>query len=311
MALRKPARLPKSLRRPVSRETRVLARAYCHTPERARRNRRERFLRGFRRVERSAATLLREFRVWLVAGACVLVIAGICVLLFAPVLAVRTINVRRQDPRIDIEEIERTLQPLFHDRLPLISKKQVQDLLAEEYPDIERIEVAKNYPSTLTVSIYLEPVVASVIIDDAEDTLASGTGSTASGTEFSYITRGGMFVTSPLRLITTVPIETLHLTDWGIRPTNRTHLLAPEDLQAIFGARDTLRIDFGLKTTTMTLFQRAREFHIRTTAVTLWFDLQSPLSVQFQRFREFLKNSSLDQAKEYIDLRIADKVVYR
>jgi hypothetical protein len=229
--------------------------------------------------------------------------------LFAPVLAVRKINIRRQDPRIDIEDIQRTLHPLFRDRLPFVSKRQVQDLLEEEYPDIDHIEITKEYPSTLIVSIFLEPVTVSAIIDTPADTSASGALATGSG--YSYITRSGMFVMSPIRLTTSGPIETIHLTDWGVRPQNRTPLIDPTFLQTVFAARDTLRADFGLKTTKITIFLRAKEFHIKTATVTLWFDLTSHLSVQFGRFREFLKNSSLDQAKEYIDLRIADKIVYR
>ena len=72
-----------------------------------------------------------------------------------------------------------------------------------------------------------------------------------------------------------------------------------------------LRSDFGLSAKDITIFLRAKEFHIRTEKVALWFDLTSPLSVQFQRFRELLKNLPLDQVKEYIDLRIADKIVYK
>ena len=68
---------------------------------------------------------------------------------------------------------------------------------------------------------------------------------------------------------------------------------------------------FALSIGAIIVYVRAQEFHIRTNKVTLWFDLRSSLSVQLQRFREFLKTVPLDQAKEYVDLRIADKIIYK
>ena len=126
-----------------------------------------------------------------------------------------------------------------------------------------------------------------------------------------YVTKSGIFVASPIKLTSSLPIETLRVTDWGIRPQNRTRVISPSFLQMIFSARDILRTDFGLVVKDIVVYLRAREFHIRTNRVTLWFDLTSPLSIQFQHFREFLKNLPLNQVKEYIDLRVTDKIVYK
>jgi hypothetical protein len=268
--------------------------------------------RFFRRISHTSSAILSEFRIWLLIGISVVILASVSFLLFSPVFDVRYIHIRRQDPRIDIEEIEQALTPLFKQRLLFVTKGQIASLLQPEHPDIETVDIRKEYPSTLTITIHLEPVVATVTIDDTTENSLAGSGSTLTTSgAFLYLTRSGIFVVSPIKLTSTVPIEMLRLTDWGIRPQNRTNVIDPKFLQIIFAARDTLRTDFGLKSMDIVLYLRAREFHIRTNKVSLWFDLTSPLSVQFQRFREFLKNLSLDQAKEYIDLRIADRIVYR
>jgi hypothetical protein len=119
-----------------------------------------------------------------------------------------------------------------------------------------------------------------------------------------------VYFSTPIK-ITKQKLETLEVTDWAIHPQDRSELLSPNFLKTMFLARDTLRRDFGLESQKITIYVRAKEFHIKTPKVTLWFDLRSELPVQFQRFREFLKALSLDQAKEYIDLRIADKIVYK
>jgi hypothetical protein len=313
MPLKAPAKLPKHLRRRASPLTRTLARKYCQVPDRRARRRKEMFVRFSRKAAKFSAFVASEFRIWMLIGAGTIVVGVVAILLFAPFFDVREMHVKRQDPRIDPEEIQETLSPLFKQRLVLVTRGQVEAMLQSAYPDVERVDIAKEYPSTLQVTVYLEPVAAQVKIDEGDlQATASGSMITGSGTveTYSYVTKSGFFVTSPIRL-TSSPLPVLTITDWAIRPQNRTVLLQPDFLQNIFLARDTLRRDFGLTTVSTIVFLRAQEFHIRTNKLVLWFDLRSPLTVQFQRFRRFLKEVPIDQTKEYVDLRIADKIIYR
>lgn len=311
MPMKASRKLPKRFNRQAGPLTKSLARSYYGGPQRRIRRRKEMFARWGRKMARFSDMVISEFRLWIAIGTGIIILTVAGTLLFAPFFDVREMKVRRQDPRIDPEEIQQTLSPLFKQRLVLVTRNQVAGMLHAEYPEIERVEISKDYPSTLSVSVYLESVAAEVVIADDMD-VGSGSGSTTgSGTDvYTYVTRKGTFVTSPIRLAGG-PYPKLTVTDWGIRPQNRTPLLAPEFLQTIFLARDALRRDFGLQSENISIYLRAQEFHIKTNKTTLWFDLRSPLNVQFQRFREFLKTLSLDQAKEYIDLRIADKIIYK
>lgn len=311
MSMKASRKLPKRFNRQAGPLTKSLARSYYGGPQRRMRRRKEMFARWGRKMARFSDMVLSEFRLWLAIGTGIIILTVAAALLFAPFFDVREMKVRRQDPRIDPEEIQQTLSPLFKQRLVLVTRSQVASMLQAEYPEIERVEISKDYPSTLSVSVYLESVAAEVIIADDADVNAGSGSTTGSGRDlYTYVTRKGTFVTSPIRL-TGGPYPKLTVTDWGIRPQNRTTLLTPEFLQTIFLARDALRRDFGLQSQNISIYLRAQEFHIKTNKATLWFDLRSPLNVQFQRFREFLKTLSLDQAKEYIDLRIADKIIYK
>lgn len=312
MSLKAPSKLPKSLRRRVSPQTRSLARKYCGVVDRRARRRKEFFVRMSRRTTKLRGVIASEFKIWTLIGAAIISVTVIAILLFSPYFDVREMQIRRQDPRIDPEEIQETLSPLFHQKLLLVSRSQVMAMLATTYPDIEKVEIAKNYPSKLTITVYLEPVVAEVKIDEgSSDATASGALVTGSGTNtYSYVTKRGLFITSPMKLDTT-PLPIITITDWAIRPQNRSLLLAETFLHNAFLARDTLRRDFGLTTVNTVVFLRAQEFHIQTNKANLWFDLRSPLNVQFQRFRSLLKTVSFDDVKDYIDLRIADKIIYQ
>ena len=309
MPLKKPIRLPRNLRRSASPATRRFAIKHYRSADRRSWRRKEFVVRFGRKATKIWSVIASEFRLWMVIAAAGIVIVILAILLLSPFFDVRSMHIRRQDARIDPEEIQQTLSPLFKQRLVLVTRTQVASMLQAEYPDIERVEIGKEYPSTLNVTVYLDPVIARVTLDEDEKT-ESGSLAGSGNTLHLYVTRRGFFVASPITL-TSSPLPTLILTDWSIRPDNRQRVLDPDFLREIFLARDILRRDFGLSTTGIMVYVRAKEFHIRTNKVVLWFDLQSPLPVQFQRFRQLLKTVSMEQIKEYADLRIADKIVYK
>ncbi len=311
MSLRPPSRLPKSLNRPTGPMAQSIAKRYSRAPARGFKRRREQFGRNTRRWNKSLKVFWVEFRMWLAILLAAVILVGICTLLFSPIFNVKQIQIRRQDPRIDIEEIQQALSPLFQGRLLFVSKAQVTEMLSEQFPDIRSVDIEKTYPSTLAVSLYLDPVIAELDLEGEDQPVVTGTGATETGSmTYAYVTSRGHAVFSSIKL-SKEKLPRIILVDWGVRPANRSLVIAPAVLRTLFDARNTLQTDFGYQVTGMTMYLRAQEFHIRLEKVSLWFDLSSPLDVQFRRFREFLRSLSLDQVKEYIDLRISDRVIYK
>lgn len=265
-------------------------------------------MRWVRKMKRLWTTIVEEIRTWLLIAAVLLAAATAGILLFSPYFNVREINIRRQDARVDIEEVQKILSPLFNERLLFVSRSQVRHLLSVAIPDLQSVEIDKDYPSSLTVTVVLDTLMAEVLIDAIDGSGATIVGS-GSGLH-RYITRGGYLVSSPIAL-SDEPYQKITLTDWAIAPTDRTFVFNPEELKTILIASDVLRRDYGLVTAGITYFMRAREYHILTDKAELWFDLASPLSEQLQRFRQFLAEASLDDVQDYIDLRIADTIVYK
>ncbi len=306
MPLRKPGRLPKHLNRPASPFIRSMTRKYYRKT--VARKRQRMFAHTGRHWSKILKIVGMEIRVWAGIAVVLTLLTTIAILLFSPVFDVKQIQIRRQDARVDIEEVEQVLSPLFSTRLPFVTKSQVLTLLEVPYPDIRQIDVSKRYPSTLVVTISLDPVIAELKLD--APLIQSGSGAVTGSGSYAYITSAGYAVFSPIAL-SEDPLPSIRLTDWGIAPTNRTFLLSPDFLKTAFAAQDMLRVNFGFNVSETLVFLRAREFHIRANSVWLWFDLSSPLPLQFQRFRDFLKTVPLNQVKEYVDLRISDRVMYK
>ncbi len=305
MPLRPASRIPKRLNRPTSNYTRSLVRKR-HRGRSV--NRGKQTLQSFgRKIEKMGRIIARECKFWLVILTIGSVAATAGMLMFSSIFNVKSINVKRQDARLDIESIQRALSPLFDSRLYLVSKSDVSELL-EGFPDVIAIDMQKDYPSNLTVALHLDPLVAELSVEGGAE---RGTGSVLGDADpFFFLTSRGYVVSSPTNLSSgALPLFTVR--DWGIRPVNHTHLLSEELLLTIFRSRDMLADTFGLPVTGTTVFLRAREFHLASNERSFWFDAASPLEEQFENLRSFLRTLTLEDAREYIDLRLSGKVVYK
>ena len=99
--------------------------------------------------------------------------------------------------------------------------------------------------------------------------------------------------------------------DWGVRPSPGTALIPIELLTQMNAAENALRTQFGHEIQGRTVYLRAREFHILADDISIWFDISNTLYRQLQRYRSLLQSVALEDINSYIDLRLADRVMYR
>lgn len=251
------------------------------------------------------------FQRWvlLTVGCFALFFAGLIV--FSPIVQVREIRVQRSDLRIDAEKVQRALLPIFGRHLLFLSTQEVAVLLRASVPDIGEVSINKDYPSRVTVRMTLEPIIARLTIvspDDVPGVTLSGSGATAGAQDF--LTVNGRYIVDPNPNVP-ADLPVLSIVDWGVRPSPGTLLIPPDFLAAIYGAEETLEQQFGWEVVSRIIYARAREFHLKTKKTTLWMDLRSPLSEQFARFTVFLRSIPAEEAKEYVDLRLSDRIVYK
>lgn len=240
--------------------------------------------------------------------------------LFSPIFDVSSMRVERSDPRVDIERVQFALEPLFGEHLFFLSAQEVRDLLEDALPDVAEISMTKEYPSTLVVRISLDPLIAKLSIDipDQSAQVAGSGAQTGTGdlapiipTE-DFLTSRGIFVAYPsAQVLSGSGLLQLRVVDWGARPEVGKQLVEPAFLDAIRSAEEELRVQFGQVVRSRTVYVRAREFHLQLPTIALWFDLRSPLTEQLQRYRFFLQSVGAQSAKEYVDLRLKDKIVYK
>jgi hypothetical protein len=282
-----------------------------------------RWMRVVQFVQRRADGIRRfalRFALFLAGG---VVLCAVYVLLFSSFLSVREIRVQRSDPRIDIDRVQRVMRPVFGQHLFFLSASEIFPLLKDGIPatksdpgergipDLVGVRVTKKYPSSLLLTLSLDPLTARLDIADpgAKDSVQKA----SSGAMLSdYLTSQGLYVTyAPFQVGSGVSLPLIHVVDWGVRPSPWTPLLDNTLLRTMRNAEQTLREQFGQPVKERSIYLRAQEFHLLTPQYALWFDMRSPLTQQLLRYRLFLQTLGKDAAKEYVDLRLTDRIVYR
>ena len=302
MSIKSSKHLPKRYNRRISKQTRKLVnRKYEKRSE----FKKERIRRTIRRTQQTARQWEKIALRWMIivgAGVTVLVIG---LILFSPLLTIREIKIRRLSPRLDIEHVQQVLYPFFGRHLLFLSANEVREILHESIRDVENVTMEKQYPSQLTVSVKLHPLVARLDIIDPDK--AEVVRTTGSGTDF--VTSEGVYV-STVSPQESEGLQTIRLVDWSVPPSPGEVLIPPEILRRLQETSDALRMQFGHSVDMQTVYLRAKEYHVRADGISLWFDMKSTLEQHLQRYRIFLQYVPKEEVHRYVDLRLTDRIVY-
>lgn len=302
MPLKKTGRLPKRYARTVNKRTRTLVEKKY---ERRKQLHKERWRRSMRRFEQMAAKWRRSAVRWLavfLAGVVALVIG---LLLFSPLLKIQELKVQRFNPRLDVEAVQVVLSSLFGRHLFFVQSSEVEVLLRQSIPSVHTVRIAKEYPSTLSVAIELDPLVASLQIVNPEAEEADvGTGAIV-----DFITEEGVYIHDVVQGTEALPV--IRIVDWGVRPVPGTQIVQPEMLERVWETQTALQQQFGHTISIRAIYVRAQEYHLLVDGKSLWFDLRSSLEEHLHRYRVFLQHIPQEQVSTYIDLRLKDRVVYQ
>ncbi|MBT4119605.1 MAG: hypothetical protein HOG89_03570 [Candidatus Peribacter sp.] len=300
--MKKSRRLPKKYARRVSPDTK---RYVKRRMDRKSQRRKEKWRRLRRRLEVIWGGFRDSAVRWTLVSLITLGVIAFGFLLFSPAIEVREITVSRLSPRLDIEEVQEALAPMFGRHLFFLSSFEIAGLLQDSIPDIDELSIGKTYPGVLHVKIALHPLVAKLNIEAPDSAGSSGTGSS-----IDFLTSQGIYVaTTAARDTETLP--RISIVDWGVRPDPGTLLLQPTFFERMNAAELTLLRQFGQEVERRTVYLRAQEFHLLIEGKELWFDLRNPLEEQMERYRTFLKEIGFEEVKDYIDLRVADRVMYQ
>ena len=318
VAIKPSRRLPKAFQRSSSAISRKVARKTRH------RKRNVRFhlikiSRQWRRLSRHAHVSFRSLKLWCASLVVAILLLLLFYFLFSSTFVVSSMRVSRQDHRVDIEEIQELLRPFFGRHILFVSPLLLEHTIQSAYPEVSAVHVRRNFPDELVMTLYMDPISAEILIGEPSDTeaeyvqVAESLETEQREVPYAYVTERGIYLEYPFSFPAKQEEErlTIHLVDWAVKPTHRQKILSEDVIRNMVSAKRILRQSFGHSIPFITFYLRAREFHVQTEERVLWFDFSTPIVQQINRYRTFLRAIPQDRAKDYVDLRLHDRVVYR
>ncbi|OGJ54559.1 hypothetical protein A3D11_01830 [Candidatus Peribacteria bacterium RIFCSPHIGHO2_02_FULL_49_16] len=248
--------------------------------------------------------VIKKTILFLVGFLVVVILCGSAyILLYSPLTRIQEIRTERTDQRIDIEVVQLALAPIFGRHIALLQEQDIVALLKKHVPDLHNVYTEKEYPSLLRIRLELEPLVAQVhITEEDADHSVSG-----------YLTEQGTYIEyANVQVKNYDTLSQITIVDWGVRPQPGSKLVQPEFLRRMWSAETLLREQFGQVITERKIFLRAREFHLKIKGdIWLWFDDQGESEEQIKQYQIFLQSVPMEDVKEYVDLRLSDRVIYQ
>lgn len=185
---------------------------------------------------------------------------------------------------------------LFANKIEMITKIQ------KTFPEIENIEITKDFPSTILIKFAEYPLVANI------------TNMADNGTNKKYLISSIGYAVKENETDPNLPFIKIKTTE----PINADGVvISPEKLKYILGAMTYFKEKFGMNILEAEYKVTPREVHLKTEKYfVLWLDIQKPFEDQFKKLKKALvKLDIFKEPLEYIDLRITgesgDKIIYK
>ena len=170
MALKPSRRIPRAFQRSASPLSRRIARRFVPGGGRHRwKESFRRIARKWRRYGRSFHGSWRPFQLWILSIGIVVLTGVILFFLFSPAFTIHSIRVTREDRRVDVEEIQTLLSPMFRRHILFVSPILVAREIQEAFPEISSAIVRRVFPNELHVRIQMDEIIAQILIGEPHD----------------------------------------------------------------------------------------------------------------------------------------------
>ncbi len=199
------------------------------------------------------------------------------------------------------EEISSTIDIAINKNILFIETSELELKIKSLFPELESIQVIKDYPNILTVEFLEHPLVANIINEST--TIRK-----------NYIINSiGFAIKEDLE-----SPELPYIKIESDEPINsEVAVIEKSKLDYILESKNYFEDKFGMKIIRIEYKATAREVHLLTERnFFIWLDIQISFEDQFKKLKKSLvKLDIYTEALEYIDLRIAgsngDKIIYK
>lgn len=240
----------------------------------------------------------------------VLVVVSVILIFFSKFLSVQHIKLVRKDFRVDSEAISFSMQEFRDQNIIFVSKKAIQTKLLQNHPSIQSLEITKEYPQTLVLTVSTYPISAQLKIKvNKENLLVGGKQETTEQTVF--VNQVGMATNGTSEDTNVFLIEDQDPRDDFVNEGQ--NVIDQNILQQIHSTRQTLENLLNTTIVKAEYYRNAREVHYITENETeIWIDFATDQNEQIKKLNHVLAETDIfSKPLDHVDLRVQGRVYWQ
>lgn len=199
------------------------------------------------------------------------------------------------------DQITNSLSEEYGKNLAFLDTEIIQEKILTNFPELEEVEINKNYPDALVINFIEYPLVANII--NESDTVKK-----------TYIVNSIGYAIKEDYEKTNLPYIYIK-SEEPANPENA--IIEASKLKYILDSATYFEDKFGLQVTQIQYKPIPREVHLLTEKnFYIWLDIQVPFEDQLKKLKKaIVKLDIYNEPLQYIDLRIVgnngNKIIYR
>ncbi|MCF7917405.1 FtsQ-type POTRA domain-containing protein [Candidatus Gracilibacteria bacterium] len=215
--------------------------------------------------------------------------------LLSPYFNLKKISVVRDNPNINVKQIEEGLKDFYGKNLLFLSEKNIQDVLWKLFPEFRDIEITEKWPSSIELKITVSPPIFNLLNNQ--------------NANFSVLSEDGVVLQE--EAIENLPVIKVFQYEKPI--LIRQKFLSKEEIKNIILAEKLLQEEFALPLNASHLYWAAGELHLISKGdMALWIDLAQPIESQLDKLKFSASEIGLyTQSFDHIDLRIPKQIFWK
>lgn len=214
--------------------------------------------------------------------------------LLSPYFKLKSISVVRNNPNIDVEAIQESLNNFYGENTLFLPKSNMMETLKESFPEFESVVISEKWPDGIQIEVGLSP--ATFIMLNRSDAT------------FFLLTNEGVLL--PKNGEEEFPVIEVFQYE---RPfIGRHRFIEPKDVRFVEDVLDFVQTELKLNPKAVKYLWAANELHVVVHEDTeLWFDMRVDLEDQTRRLLWALDEINFySRPPKHVDLRIPSQLYW-
>ena len=213
---------------------------------------------------------------------------------FSPYFKLKKISVVRDNPNIDAQQVEISLDAFYGKNLLFLRRQEIHDVLKKAFPAFEAVQFKELWPDAIELQVGTVAPMFNILNQETAD--------------FYIVSENGSILATGADKL----LPTLKIFGYKKRIVPHQPFTTREVLEKIITAKNLLTQKLTLPLSALHFYPDAQELHlISKQDMQIWLDLQLPIDLQMEKLELSANRVGLySHALKHVDLRIPNQLFW-